>query len=80
MAANARQYLNAGTALVWVVWPEQGEVDVWRPADVRPRYQDMRPSTTLHARDDDALSGENVVPGFSCPLAPLFVMRRTGRR
>lgn len=80
MAAKARQYLNAGTALVWVVWPEQGEVDVWRPADVRPRYQDMRPSTTLHARNDDALSGENVVPGFSCPLAPLFVMRRTGRR
>ena len=33
MAAKARQYLIAGTALVWVVWPEQGEVDVWRPAD-----------------------------------------------
>jgi hypothetical protein len=24
----------------------------------------------------DVLDGEDVVPGFSCPLAPLVVMRR----
>jgi Uma2 family endonuclease len=76
MAAKAQQYLGAGTALVWVFWPEQGAVDVWRPGDLRPRYQDMRPSASLRADAGDALDGEDVVPGFSCPLAPLFVMRR----
>ena len=76
MAARARLYLRAGAKLVWVLWPERGEVDVWRPGDLRPRYQDMRPSTTLRADVGDALDGERVVPGFSYPLAPLFVMRR----
>ncbi|HKC73903.1 MAG TPA: Uma2 family endonuclease [Chloroflexota bacterium] len=76
MAAKVRQYLQGGTALVWVFWPERGEVDVWRLGDLRPRHQDMRPSTTLHVDTGDVLDGEDVVPGFSCPLAPLFVMRR----
>jgi len=76
MVAKARQYLRGGTALVWVLWPERGEVDVWRPDDLRPRYQDMRPSVTLRADAGDALDGEGVVPGFSYPVAPLFVMRR----
>ncbi len=44
MAAKARRYLHGGTRLVWVLWPERQEVDVWRPADLRPRYQNMRPS------------------------------------
>lgn len=79
MAAKARQYLRGGTSLVWVLWPERGEVDVWRPADLRPRYQDMRPSTVLHAAAGDTLDGEGIVRGFSCSLAPLFAMRR-GRR
>ncbi len=76
LAAKARQYLRGGTALVWVFWPERGEVDVWRPADLQPRYQDMRPSATLRADAGDVLNGEGVVPGFSCPLVPLFVIRR----
>jgi len=76
MAAKARQYLDGGTTLVWVFWPERGEVDVWRPGDLRPRHQDMRPSATLRAHAGDALDGENIVPGFSYPLAPLFAMRR----
>lgn len=76
MAAKARQCLRGGAALVWVFWPERGEVEVWRPGDVRPRYQDMCPSATLRAEAGDALDGEGVAPGFSCPLAPLFAMRR----
>lgn len=76
MAAKAQQYLKAGSALVWVIWPEQGEVDVWRPTDLQPRYQDMRPSATLRAESGDMLNGEDIVPGFSCPVAPLFTMRR----
>lgn len=70
MAAKARRYLHGGTRLVWVIWPEQRCVDVWRPGDLRPRHRDMRPSVTL--RESDSLSGEGVVPGFSHPVADIF--------
>ena len=70
MAAKARQYLVHGTRLVWVVWPDARTVDVWRPADVRPRWQDMRPSTTFGGAD--ALDGMDVLPGFSHPVADIF--------
>ncbi|MGH2411243.1 MAG: Uma2 family endonuclease [Chloroflexota bacterium] len=76
LAAKTRQYLVGGTLLVWVFWPERGAVDVWRPPDLRPRSQDMRAGMTLLVEAGDALEGEDVVPGFSCPLAPLFTMRR----
>ncbi len=62
--AKARRYLAGGTALVWVVWPEARTVDVWRPANVR------RPSKTLGA--GDLLDGEDVVNGFTYPVADLF--------
>jgi len=70
MAAKVRIYLRGGTRLAWVLWPARREVDVWRPKDLRPRYQDMRPSTRL--RLGDALDGEDVVLGFSYLLADLF--------
>ena len=70
MAAKAWRYLRGGTRLVWVVWPENHSVDVWRPGDLRPRYHDMRPSTTWGV--GDLLDGEDVVPGFSHPIADIF--------
>jgi len=73
MAAKAQQrYVRGGTRLVWVLWPDHQEVDVWRPLDVRPRYQDMRPSTTLRASAGDVLDGEDVIPGFTLTLAAAF--------
>jgi len=70
MAAKAWRYLRGGTRLIWVVWPESQNVDVWRPDDLRPRYQDMRPATTWGT--GDLLDGEDVVPGFSHPVADVF--------
>jgi Uma2 family endonuclease len=63
MKAKAERYLAGGTALVWIVWPKRRQVDVWRPGDTQP-------SATLG--DGDMLDGENVVPGFSYPVASLF--------
>jgi Uma2 family endonuclease len=63
MGAKAARYLRAGTRLVWVVWPRWRAVDVWHPGEAEP-------SRTLGARD--VLDGENVLPGFSYPLASLF--------
>ena len=70
MAAKARRYLRGGTRLVWIVWPHARSIDVWRPADLRPRARQMRPSATLHS--GDLLDGEDVILGFSHPIADVF--------
>jgi Uma2 family endonuclease len=61
--SKARRYLAAGTALVWVVWPEQQVVDVWHAGDVAPMTLGISAS----------LDGESVVPGFKLRIADLFV-------
>jgi len=58
-------YLTFGTRLVWVIWPRYTRVDVWRPGDETP--------ATLEV--DDVLDGEDVVPGFTYPIARLFPSR-----
>src|SRR4051812_4633622 len=54
-------YLKAGARLVWVVKPRRRTVTVHRPA---------QPPTML--RDTDTLTGDDVVPGFACPVAEVF--------
>lgn len=70
MATKARRYLREGTRLVWVVWSHAETVDVWHPDDMRRRALDMRPSMIL--RRGDTLDGEDVIPGFSHPVADVF--------
>src|SRR5437773_6872483 len=50
--------LAAGTKLVWVIDPERSEVRVYR--------QDGSLSVL---REGDSLDGEDVLPGFTCPLS-----------
>jgi len=64
MATKARTYLHGGTRLVWVVWPQSGHIDVWRPGNL------AAPATTLHT--GDTLDGEDVIPGFRHPVAAVF--------
>ena len=59
--AKVGDWLSAGTRLVWVIDPERRAARVYR-ADG---------SETLIA-EDGALSGEDVVPGFTCSLASLL--------
>ncbi len=49
--------------LVWVVWPNERQVDLWLPGNENPVQ-------TLNL--GDALDGREVVPGFAYPLAELF--------
>lgn len=63
MASKARRYLAASVRLVWIVWPRNQQVDVWRPGTDQP-------VATLNA--GDVLDGLDVVPGFLYPLANLF--------
>jgi Uma2 family endonuclease len=54
-------YLDAGSRLVWVVDPYTQAAVVLRPSGL--------PSLVS---GDDALDGENVIPGFLLPLADVF--------
>jgi Uma2 family endonuclease len=54
-------YLLAGTRLVWVLYPATRTIHVFRPDGTARR---------LTVADD--LSGEDVLPGFTCKAAELF--------
>ncbi len=49
---------------MWVVWTARTQVDVWRPANLD------HPAATLGM--GGVLDGEDVVPGFACPVADVF--------
>jgi len=56
-----RDYLEAGSRLVWVVAPRAETVTVHRPD-----------GSTHLVRESEPLDGEDVLPGFSVPVSELF--------
>ncbi|NBC10884.1 MAG: Uma2 family endonuclease [Planctomycetes bacterium] len=58
---KARMWIDAGTRLVWVVWPKKQQVTVLVPG---------RDDATLG--EAEALDGRDVVPGFSCEVSAIF--------
>ena len=58
---KAFAYLEAGTQLVWVLKPRSKTVTVYR----------SETDITLLTQED-ILTGEEVIKGFSCPVAALF--------
>jgi len=58
---KAFAYLNAGTRLVWILEPYSQTVTVYRSE------RDIALLTY-----EDTLTGEDVVPGFTCPVSQLF--------
>jgi Uma2 family endonuclease len=62
--AKVREYLAAGVPMVWVVDPAMRAVEVWR---------EDAPSALL--RENEELSGEDVLPGFTCRVGELFPPR-----
>ena len=59
---KVQAYLRAGVCLVWVVNPRARTVEVHRAKGM---------GTIL--REQDELSGEDVLPGFRCRVSDLFV-------
>jgi len=60
VASTTSMWLDAGVRLVWVVYPAGREIVVYVPDG----------ATTLS--DSETLSGEEVVPGFTLPVAEVF--------
>jgi Uma2 family endonuclease len=57
-------YLDAGVRLVWNVWPNSKQVEVWRPT------QRKHPIAILS--EMDTLDGLDVIPGFACLVRDIF--------
>jgi Uma2 family endonuclease len=62
VAAKVADYKSAGVKLIWVISPKT------RTALVR-----RLDGTCAEVGEAGTLSGEDVIPGFACPLAELFV-------
>jgi len=58
---TVEDYQRAGVSLVWVIHPESRTVTVFRGD-----------GTVSRLHQDDELSGEDVIPGFRCPVRSLF--------
>lgn len=63
IAEKISDYLQAGTRMLWIVYPEQRQVQEYRQDGAFRIY-----------RQDSALDGQDVLPGFSYPLAELFAL------
>ena len=61
MHEKALGWIEAGARLVWVVWPDERQVTVYRPG-CEPVMLDA----------GQTLDGADVVPGFTCGVAELF--------
>jgi Uma2 family endonuclease len=59
--AKREEYLRAGVRLIWIVNPDTRTMQVYR-AD----------GSTSLLREHDELSGEDVIPGFSCRVSSIF--------
>jgi Uma2 family endonuclease len=59
---KVKEYRSAGVKLIWVVSPKARTV-VIRRLD----------GTCAELDEAGTLSGEDVIPGFTCPVAELFV-------
>ena len=59
--AKIADWLEAGARLAWVIDRERRIARVYRPDGSQ---------TTIN--DDEQLAGEDVLPGFTCPLAAIF--------
>jgi Uma2 family endonuclease len=63
MRQKTSEYFEAGSRLVWLIYPKTRSVAVYEsPSD--------EPARLL--RDDDMLDGGSVLPGFTLPIADLF--------
>jgi Uma2 family endonuclease len=56
-----REYFRAGVRLVWLIFPDPGEVHVYKA-----------PKTVLILDRNDVLRGEPVLPGFRLAVSDLF--------
>jgi Uma2 family endonuclease len=65
MRKKIEKYMRYGTRLLWVVYPEQQKVDVFRPIAGQEAHVDF-------IDIDGVLDGGDVLPSFKLPLREVF--------
>ena len=63
MAVKARLYHRYGVRLVWIIWPHDQQVEMWRPGA-------NEPVATLGI--GELLDEMDVLQGFTYPVSDLF--------
>ncbi len=63
ITGKVREYFAVGASLIWVAEPEDRTVTVYR-----------KPGDGVVLWDDAVITAEDVLPGFSCPVADFFVV------
>ncbi|HZL35344.1 MAG TPA: Uma2 family endonuclease [Tepidisphaeraceae bacterium] len=63
-----QEYLTAGVPLIWIVHPKTRIVQIHRPPT-----SPLGASTRL--TESDTITGEDVLTGFSCPVAAFFGLK-----
>ena len=58
---KAKMWVDAGVRLVWVLWPETKMIEIHRPG-----------GSVVTLRENDALTGMDVIPQFTCPVRDIF--------
>ncbi len=58
---KARMWVANGVRLVWLVWPDWGTVEVFRPEE-----------DVVELSGDAVLEGQDVLPGFSTAVSEIF--------
>ncbi|HWQ34628.1 MAG TPA: Uma2 family endonuclease [Blastocatellia bacterium] len=69
LAKKMREYFDSGARLAWVINPEDQTVVV---------YHSPQPDYILKA--GDSLDGEEIIPGFSMPVADVFAGLAAGKK
>lgn len=64
MEKKVQKYLDAGTRLVWVAYPQWNEVDVW--------WHGERGHESQTLKADQQIDGRDVLPGFTHPVGRFF--------
>jgi Uma2 family endonuclease len=62
---KVHEHLGAGVRLVWVVYPSTRTLRVHRPRSATA-------GSGSDLSEDDVITGEDVLPGFSCPVGEFF--------
>ena len=58
---KARMWVEAGVKLVWVLWPATRTIEIHQAG-----------KTVITLREDDTLTGGDVLPQFTSPVADIF--------
>lgn len=61
MQRKIQEYLGAGVRLVWILFPDTRTAEVYR-----------QNGTVVYIHPEGELDGEDVIPGFRCPLVSIM--------